>query len=174
MAEPKAIGTVLAMLVGPEGQPLKGGSARGQLYVSPQSVMVVRPEPWEGAIHALTIAFLVGSVAVAFADIALWRSVKVIWVALAMQMVYWLSLPYRRRMLAPRPLGAAALDDLRRDGRAAIFVPGDKVKSVSAPGTAAETGRTRRPARLELPEGALELYLTADAFDEVRAALGRT
>ncbi len=171
MVEPKAIGTVMAMLVNPAGQPVKGGSTRGQLYVSRDAMMIVRPQPWEGPLHMLAMSMLLGSVAVVIANLVVWRSLNVLWIALAMQVAYWVTLPVRRRSLAPHELTAAQLDELRRDGRAAIFVPPGSVKRVVGPASA-ERGRIRRPARFELPDGALEIYLTADAFDEVRAALG--
>jgi hypothetical protein len=171
MSDPKAIGTVMALLVNQAGKEVKGGSTRGQLYVSPESMVIVRSTPWEGALHTLALSMLPASIVIVFANLLLWKNLNVLWIALAMQAAYWVTLPVRRRSLAPRARTAAELDGLRRDGRT-IFVPGESVKSVVAP-QAAEHGRLRRPARFELPDGALEIYLTPDAFDEIRAALGR-
>jgi hypothetical protein len=73
--------------------------------------------------------------------------------------------------MAPRPLDAAALEAARHAGRAAISIPAGAVKELVPP----EPPRAgfRRPARLLLAEGALEIYLDVPSFEQVRRALGR-
>jgi hypothetical protein len=74
-------------------------------------------------------------------------------------------------VLEPAPLTAGALDAARREGRAAIHVPAGDIVSLEAP----EPPRTgfRRPARIALAGGTLEIYLAPEAFEALRAALAR-
>jgi hypothetical protein len=171
MAEPKALGMVLAMLVDPGGKPVRGGAAKGQLYVSPEEIVVLRPSATEDLLDRVALALLFGSVLAVVANVALWKSTAVLWGAIAAQAIYWISLPARRRRLEPRPLTAGDLEVARRGGRAALSIPATAVAKRVAP----EPPRSgfRRPARFELPEGALEIYLSAEQFAEVEAALGR-
>jgi hypothetical protein len=170
MAEPKALGAVLALLVDRRGNPVKGGSARGQMYVSDREIVVLRPTPAEEILHRAMLALLFGSVAAVIANVVLWKSMAVLWAALAAQVIYWFTLPIRRRTLAPRPLASADLEAARKAGRAAIHVPAKALVGLAPP----EPPRTgfRRPARFELPDGALEVYLSPDQFEEARAGLG--
>jgi hypothetical protein len=169
--DPKPLGAVLAMLVDARGKPVRDGATRGQLYVSPDGVVVLRPKPSEQLLHRAASAFLLGSVAAVLVNVFTARSMTVVWIALAAQAAYWITLPRRRRALEPQPLSAEALDAARRAGRAAIAVPAAAVLRLVAP----EPPRPgfRRPARFELAEGALEIYLSAEQFEGARAALGR-
>jgi len=171
MAEPTALGAVLATLLDRSGKPVRGGAVRGQLYATPEAVTVLRPTAREEALHRIATGLLLGSVAAVIANVILWRSTAVLWAALAAQAVYWLTLPVRRRGLEPAPLGAAGLDEARRAGRAAIHVPVGDVVSLEAP----EPPRAgfRRPARIALAGGALEIYLSPEAFETLRSAIAR-
>lgn len=172
MDDPKALGTVLAMLVDGKGKPVRGADAKGQLYAGPAGLTVLRPSTAEQLGHRVATTLLVGSVIAVVANLFTLRSMTVIWIALAAQAVYWLTLPARRRVLDPVPLSAGALDDARRAGRAAIAVPADAIVRLVAP----EPPRTgfRRPARFELADGALEIYLSREQYAEAAAALGRS
>lgn len=171
MPDPTPLGAVLATLLDRSGKPVPGGALRGQLHVSPEAVTVLRPPGREEALHRVATALLVGSVAAVIANVILWRSTAVLWGALAAQAIYWVTLPARRRTLEPAPISAAALDAARREGRAAIHVPAADVVSLEAP----EPPRAgfRRPARIALTGGALEIYLSPEAFEALRAALAR-
>lgn len=169
--EPRPFGAVLAMLVDRAGKPLKGGSLKGQLYVTEGGLSVLRPPAWQDQVHTAANVLLVGSVVAVVANVATIRRLWVIWVAVAAQALYWLTLAWRRRMLDPVPLSAAALEAARRDGRVAISVPAADLVRVEPP----EPSRRgfRRPARFVLADGALEIYLSESVFSEVKAALGR-
>jgi hypothetical protein len=171
MAEPKALGAVLALLVDQRGDLVKGGSVRGQMYVSEREILVLRMPRREAIMHRAMLVLLIGSVGVAIANLALWKSMAVLWAALGAQVIYWLALPVRRRTLAPRPLAAADLDAARKARRAAIDIPAKALTRLVGP----EPPRTgfRRPARFELPDGALEVYLSPEQFEEASAALGQ-
>lgn len=169
--EPKAFGTVLALLVDPAGKPVRGGAVKGQLHVLPGELVILRPRRWEAALHRAATVLLVGSVIAVVANLFLWRTMAVVWGALAAQGVYWLTLGYRRRLVEPVALGEAGLDAARREGRVAIRVEAAKVTALRPP-EPPKRG-LRQPARFELPEGALEIYLSESQFEEVRAALGR-
>jgi hypothetical protein len=169
--DPKALGMVLAMLVDPAGKPVRGGSAKGQLYVSPDEIAVLRPKPAADLLDRASTGLLVGSVVAVLVNLFAWKSTAVVWVALAAQAIYWLALPARRRAMDPQPLDAAGLDAARRAGRAAIQVPAKAVLRTVAP----EPPRKgfRKPARFELPDGALEIYLSEEQYRAAAAALGR-
>ncbi|HUL59941.1 MAG TPA: hypothetical protein VLU43_11725 [Anaeromyxobacteraceae bacterium] len=169
MSDPKALGAVLAMLVNAQGKPVTGGSGRGQLYVSADEVVVLRTPAREEWMHRIAMGLLVGSVVLVLANLFLWRTMLVFWIAVAAQAVYWITLPARRRALDPQPLSAAELEAARRAGRAMVYVPSRDVSSL----VAREPSRPgfRRPARLELPEGALEIYLSEERFAELSDAL---
>jgi hypothetical protein len=95
----------------------------------------------------------------------------VLWVAVGAQALYWLALPRRRRAMEPKDLTAVELDAARKAGRVAIQIPAKAILRAVAP----EPPRTgfRKPARFELPDGALEIYLSQEQFQDVTAALGR-
>jgi len=165
MAEPVAIGMVLASLSDKEGRVIERSAVKGQLYVSPAEVVVVRPTPGEAWLHRGALLALFASVAMVLANAVAWQRTEVLVVAAGLQVIYWLTLGPRRRAMLPRPLDAAALEAARREGRAAITIPASAVVALRA--------GFRKPARLALAEGALEIYLDVPAFEQVRRALGR-
>jgi hypothetical protein len=169
--EPNALGTVLAMLVDPAGKPVRGGSAKGQLYVDKDTIVVLRPKPAEELLHRAGLVLLFGSVLAVVANLFTMKSIWVVWIALAAQAIYWITLPTRRRALEPAALTAAELAAARQSGRAVIAVPAGAIVRAVAP----EPPRRgfRRPARFELPDGALEIYLSDAQFEAARSALGR-
>jgi hypothetical protein len=171
MKEPAALGTVLAMLVDRSGKPVRGGSGKGQLYASSDGLLVLRPTAREDALHRATNAALLASVALVVANLFVWKSTHAIWIAAALQAAYWLTLPARRRALEPRPLTPAALAAARSGGRALVQLPAQAIQRAVAP----EPPRAgfRKPARFELPDGALEVYLSEEQFRSALAALGR-
>jgi hypothetical protein len=172
MSEPTALGLVRAMLVDPKGKMVKNGAAVGQLYLHDGTLLVVRPSPMQDLFHRAMLACLFGSVALVLANIALWKSYTALWVAIGLQGIYWAALPARRRLMLPATIDATTLDAARKAGRAAIAIPAASVTGVSEP--EAPRPGFRRPARLELPEGALEMYgLSPEQYQAVRAALGR-
>jgi hypothetical protein len=169
--EPRPFGTVLAMLVDRAGKPVRDGSLKGQLYATPAGLAVLRPPRWQAVLHLAANALLIGSVVAVVGNVLTVRRMAVIWVAMAAQAAYWLTLSWRRRMLDPVPLSPEALEAARRAGRVAISVPIADLVHAEPP----EPPRRglRRPARFVLAEGALEIYLSEAQFAEVRAALGR-
>ncbi len=171
MQEPKALGMVLAMLVDPAGKPVKDGSAKGQLYVSPGEIVVVRPRPRDEVLAKLGIYLLVGSVGAVLVNVFTWKSTAVLWGAVVAQALYWLMLPMRRRAMETEVLSAEQLEAVRRAGRVVIQVPSGAIRRAVAP----EPPRRgfRRPARFELADGALEIYLSDEQFRVAEAALGR-
>jgi hypothetical protein len=171
MPAPTALGLVLATLTDPAGKPVRGGAVRGQLYVTTSRVLVVRPPAREELLHRLAGALLLGSIALVVVNLFLWKSVAALWVAIVAQGIYWLTLPARRRSLEPAALGEEGLEAARRAGRAVIDVPAHEVLVAVAP----EPPRPgfRRPARLELRDGVLEIYLSPERFEALRAALGK-
>ncbi len=170
MQDPKALGMVLATIVDQAGKPVRGGAAKGQLHVSADEIAVVRRKPPADLLDQLSVVLLVGSVLAVIVNLFTWKSATVLWIAVAAQALHWLGLPMRRRAMAPKPLTAAELDAARRAGRVAIHVPAKAVLRAIAP----EPPRPgfRKPARFELPDGALEIYLSQEQFQEVAAALG--
>jgi hypothetical protein len=171
MNDPTALGAVLATLTDRAGKPVPGGAARGQLYASAGEIAVLRPRPRDEWMHRVATWLLLGSIVAVIVNLIEWRSVAVLWIAIGAQAVYWITLPARRRSLEPAPISAAELDAARSGGRIAIAVPAADVVSLSAP----EPQRTgfRRPARIELSGGALEMFMSPERFEELRAALGR-
>ena len=169
--EPRPFGMVLAMLVDRAGKPLKGGSLKGQLYVSGGGLAVLRPPAWQEQVHTGANVLLLGSVVAVIGNVVTFRRMWVVWVAVAAQALYWLTLAWRRRMLDPAPLSAEQLEAARRDGRIAISVPAADLVEIQPP----ERSRRgfRRPARFVLADGALEIYLPERVFSEVKGALGR-
>jgi len=171
MAEPQAIGMVLASLSDREGRLIDRSAVKGQLYVSADELVVLRPPPREAWLHRAALGALFGSVVLVFVNVVTWQRPEVLVVAAAMQVLYWATLGPRRRAMAARPLSAAGLEEARRAGRAAIAIPAGAVTDLQPP----EPPRAgfRRPARLVLTDGALEIYLDLPAFERVLRALGR-
>ena len=171
MQDPKALGMVLATVVDPAGKPVRDGAAKGQLYVSPDEIAVVRPTAQAELMDRASLLLLVGSVLAVVVNVFTWKSTAVLWIAVGAQALYWLTLPRRRRAMEPKELTAVELDAARKAGRVAIQIPAKAILRAVEP----EPPRTgfRKPARFELPDGALEIYLSADQFREVAAALGR-
>jgi hypothetical protein len=172
MADPIALGVVLAMLVDRSGKPVRGGSGKGQLYASGDALVVLRPTAREDLLHRLATGALLCSVLVVVANVFTWKSTLALWIAIALQAVYWLSLPLRRRALEAQPLSAGALEASCRAGRALVRVPAAAIVGAVAP----EPPRAgfRKPARFELPDGAVEMYLSEAQFRSASAALGRS
>jgi hypothetical protein len=169
--DPKAIGMVLAMLVDPAGKTVRGSSLMGQLHVSTAAMTVVRQRTSAALLGRASQALLVGSVIAVIVNLFTWKSGAILWAAVAAQGLYWLLLPTRRRSLEPEPLSGAALEEARSAGRVVIHVPAAEIVRVVPP-EKPEKG-FRKPARFELPAGALEIYLSEEQFRSAAAALGR-
>lgn len=169
--DPTAIGQVLALLATAEGRVVDRSSVRGQLYVSPDEVVVLRPAPREALLDRVAVAAMVISLLLVVVNLVQLQSQAVLWAAAGLQAVFWLTRPVRLRHQVAQPLDAAGLEAARKAGRAAISVPAGAIRELTPPpprGTLA-----RKPARLVLPDGAVELWLDEAAFAEVRRALGR-
>ena len=171
MQDPKALGMVLAMIVDPAGKPVRGGSTKGHLYVSPDEVVVLRQTQRAELLNRIATALLVGSIAGVLVNIVTWKSPLVLWAAIAAQGAYWLLMPARRRALETRELTRAELEEARRAGRIAIQVPGKAILRALPP-ESMKSG-FRKPARFELSDGALEIYLSEEQFRSAAGALGR-
>lgn len=169
--DPVAIGQVLALLVTAEGRAVERSAVRGQLYVSPAEVVVLRPAAREALLDRAAVAALVISIVLVAVNLLQWQSAPVLWGAAALQAVFWLTRPVRLRHQVAQPIDAAALEAARRAGRAAITVPAGAVTELVPPPP--RGALARKPARLVLPDGAVELWLDDAAFAEVRRALGR-
>lgn len=171
MQDPKALGMVLAMVVGPAGKPLRGGSAKGQLYVSPDEIVVLRQRTRDELLGRLANGLLLGSIAAVLVNLFTLKSPAVLWAAIAAQGLYWLLLPTRRRAMQTEELSASQVEEARRSGRIAIQIPAKAILRAVPP----EPPRKgfRRPARFELPDGALEIYLSEEQFRAAASALGR-
>jgi hypothetical protein len=154
------------------GKPVGGGSGKGQLYASRDGLFVLRPPVAQEMVQRVTTAALIGSVALVVANLFIWKTMTALWIAVALQAAYWLALPSRRRAMEPSPLGRDALEAARRAGRALVQVPAGAIVRTVAP----EPPRRgfRKPARFELPDGALEIYLSEEQFRSTLAALGRS
>jgi hypothetical protein len=168
---PTAVGQVLALLVTAEGRAVDRSAVRGQLYVSPAEVVVLRPTSREALLDRVAAAAMALSVLLVLVNLLQWRRAEVLWGAAALQAVFWLTRPVRLRHQLAQPLDAAALEAARREGRAAITVPAGAIRELEPPPP--RGALARRPARLVLPDGAVELWLGEAAFAEVRRALGR-
>ena len=170
MKDPTAFGMVLAMLVDRAGKPV-GGPTKGQLYVTPDEVVVVRLAGSMEAYFRAANVLLFGSVVAVVANLFLWKSTAVLWAAVVAQGLYWLTMSSRRKAMEPAPLSAGELAAVRGTPRAAIHVPVADIARAVPP----EPQRVgpRKPARFELPDGALEIYLSQEQFQSVAAALGR-
>ncbi len=171
MDEPAALGMVLAMLVDRSGKPVRGGSGKGQFYASREGLVVLRPTGAQESFHRATRVALLASVALLVANLFTWKSMAAVWIAVALQAAYWLTLSARRRALEPEPLAAGDLEAARRAGRAVVELPVGAILRATAP--EAPRAGFRKPARFELPDGALEVYLSDEQFRSALAALGR-
>jgi hypothetical protein len=171
MDGPAALGMVLAMLVDPKGKPVRGGSGKGHLYASREWLVVLRPTAGQEIFHRLMTAALLMSVVVVVVNLFTLKDPRALWLGVALQAIYWLTLPARRRAMDPQPLSAEALGAATRGGRAIVQIPTGAIVSTVPP----EPPRTgfRKPARFVLPDGALEIFLSEDQFREAIAALGR-
>lgn len=168
---PTAIGQVLALLATAEGRVVDRSAVRGQLYVSTDEVVVLRPAAREALLDRVAVAAMVVSVALVLVNLLQWQRQEVLWGAAALQAVFWLTRPVRLRHQVAQPLDAAALAAARTAGRAAITVPAAAIRELVPPPP--RGALARKPARLVLPDGAVELWLDEAAFGEVRRALGR-
>lgn len=171
MNGPAALGMVLAMLVDPKGKVVRGGAGKGQLYASPDGLVVLKPTATQEIFHRLTNGALLMSVFIVVANLFTFKEPAAIWIAVALQAVYWLTLPARRRALEPAPLSAGELEAARREGRALVQIPSGAVVS-TVPPEPPKRG-FRKPARFVLADGALEIYLSEDQFRAAVSALGR-
>jgi hypothetical protein len=169
--DPAALGLVLALLATAEGRVVERSAVKGQLYVSPAEVVVLRPAPREALLDRTAKAALALSLALVVVNLLQLQSQLVLWVAAGLQAVYWLTRPLRLRHQVAQPLDAAGLEAARQAGRAAITVPASAIRELVPPPP--RGGLARKPARLVLPDGAVELWLDEAAFAEVRRALGR-
>ncbi len=169
--DPVAIGQVLALLATAEGRVVERSAVKGQLYVSPAEVVVLRPSAREALLDRVAVASLVLSLVVLAVNALQWQRQWALWVAAALQAVFWLSRPVRLRHQVAQPLDAAGVEAARRAGRAALSVPAGAITGLVPPPP--RSGVARKPARLLLPDGAVELWLDEAAFTEVRRALGR-
>lgn len=168
---PTAVGQVLALLATAEGRVIDRSAVRGQLYVSPAEVVVLRRSGREALLDRVAVASMVASLLLVGLNLLQLRRPEVLWAAAALQAVFWLTRPVRHRHQVPQPLDAAGLEAARREGRAAISVPAAAVTALVPPPPRGSVAR--KPARLVLPDGAVELWLDEAAFQQVRRALGR-
>jgi hypothetical protein len=161
---------VLAMLVDGRGKVVRGGAGRGQMYASGEGLVVLKPTARQEIFQRLTTGALFLSVFVVVANIFTVKEPAAIWIAVALQAVYWLSFPARRRSMEPEQLGAAELAEAARR-RALVQLPADRILSMEPPG--APKRGFRKPARFVLADGALEVYLSEDQYRQAVGALGR-
>lgn len=171
MTDPKALGMVLAMLVDPKGKPVRGGSGKGHLYVSPDGLFVLRPTFAQDLTNRLALAALLFSVMLVIVNAIVLRTTWALWVAIALQLAYWVTLPSRRRALEPQAIDGAALDAALKAGRGIVRIPAGAVMKATPP----EPPKRgfRKPARFEVPDGALEVWLSEGQFRETVSAMGR-
>jgi hypothetical protein len=168
--DPAAFGMVLATLVDRSGKPV-GDAAKGQLYVTPHEVLVIRVTRAMQMFFSAANLLLVGSVAAVIANLFVWKSTNVLWAAVVAQGLYWLTMSQRRKAMDPVPLSAEQLAAVRRSPRVAIHVPVSDIARAVPPEP--QRAGFRKPARFELAEGALEICLSQEQFQSVAAALGR-
>jgi hypothetical protein len=171
MNGPMPLGMVLAMLVDAKGKVVRGGAGKGQLYASPDEIVVLKPTATEEIFHRLMTAALLMSVFVVVANLFTFKEPAAIWIGVALQAVYWLSLPRRRKALEPRPISAGELAQAKQAGRALVQIPTGAIVSTVAPEPPSRG--FRKPARFVLADGALEVYLSEEQFCDTVAALGR-
>ncbi len=171
MDGPVALGMVLAMLVDPKGKIVRGGAGKGQLYASREGLVVLKPTAGQEIFNRLMTAALLMSVVVVVVNLFTLKQPGALWIGVALQAVYWLTLPARRRAMEPVPLSAEALAQASRSGRTLVQIPAGAVLSTVAP----EPPRRgfRKPARFVVPDGALEIYLSEAQFRAAVDALGR-
>lgn len=171
MNGPAALGMVLAMLVDPKGKVVRGGAGKGQLYAGPDGLVVLKMTAGQEIFHRLTSGALLMSIVIVVVNLFTLKEPAMLWIGAALQGVYWLTLPRRRRSMSPEPLSAEALAAAAR-GRALVKVPAADIVHAEAP-EAPRTG-LRKPARFVLADGALEVFLSDQQFRAAVAALGRS
>jgi hypothetical protein len=171
MNGPTPLGMVLAMLVDPKGKVVRGGAGKGQLYASRDELVVLKPTATEEIVHRLTTAALFMSVFIVVGNLFTFKEPAAIWIGVALQAVYWLTLPRRRRALEPAPISAGDLDQAKKAGRALVQIPSGAIVKTVPPEP--PTRGFRKPARFVLPDGALEIYLSEEQFRSAVTALGR-
>jgi hypothetical protein len=171
-AQPVAVGLVSTQLAGPDGREVKGSSRRGQLYASAEGLVLLGATRFQRVLDLCAFGCVVASLGLVIANLVLWKRMDVLWVAVGLQGIYMLLLPPRRRLVAPRPLSAADLSARVAAGEAALRIPAADVRGLTDPGPG-ERGR-RTPGRIDLPSGALVLWIDEAAFAEVRRAIGRS
>ena len=171
MNGPTPLGMVLAMLVDAKGKVVRGGAGKGHLYASRDELVVLKPTAVQEIFHRLMTAALLMSVFIVVANLFTFKEPAAIWIGVALQAVYWLTLPRRRRAMEPAPISTGDLDQAKKAGRALVQIPTGAIVSTVPP----EPPRTglRKPARFVLPDGALEVYLSEEQFRATLAALGR-
>jgi len=169
--DPVAIGQVLALLATAEGRVVDRSAVKGQLYVTPAEVVVLRPSSREALLDRVAVAAMAISLLLVLVNLLQLQSTAVLWAAAALQAVFWLTRPVRLRHQVAQPIDAAGLEAARREGRAAISVPVSAIRELQPPPPRGAVAR--KPARLVLPDGAVELWLDEAGFAEVRRALGR-
>lgn len=170
MNGPAALGMVLAMLVDAKGKIVRGGAGKGQLYVSRDGLVVLKPTATQEIFHRLMTASLLMSVVLVVVNLFTLKEPAALWIGVALQAVYWLTLPARRQSMLPQPLSADALATAARSRALVQLPPGDIVSAV--PPEPPRKG-FRKPARFVLADGALEVYLSEGQFRAAVAALGR-
>lgn len=172
MDGPTPLGLVLAMLVDPKGKVVRGGAGKGQLYASRDELVVLKPTAGQDIFHRLMNAALLMSVFIVVANLFTFKEPAAIWIGVALQAVYWLTLPRRRRALEPEPISAGDLAQAKKAGRALVQIPAGAIVQAVAP-EPPQRG-FRKPARFVLPDGALEVYLSEEQFRAALSAMGRT
>ena len=133
MNGPVPLGMVLAMLVDPQGKIVRGGAGKGHLYASGEGLVVLKPTAGQEIFHRLSSGALLMSIAVVVLNLFTLKEPAVLWIGVALQAVYWLTLPARRRAMEPQPLSAEALAAASRAGRALVQIPAGAVVSTVAP-----------------------------------------
>jgi hypothetical protein len=162
---------VLATIVDAKGKPVKDGAAKGQLYASRDEICVVKVSALQEMHHRGATILLLGSVLAVIVNVFTWKNMNVLWAALFAQAVYWLTMRIRRQDLEPVQLSTEGIEAARKAGRLAIRVPAQAVLRAVPP--APQRTGFRKPARFELPDGALEMFLSDEQFKAVAGAIGR-
>jgi hypothetical protein len=171
MNGPTALGMVLAMLVDPKGKVVRGGAGKGQLYASRDGIVVLKPTAGQEIFQRLISGALFMSIVVVVVNVVTLKEPVVLWIAVALQAIYWFTLPVRRRAMEPQPISTEELSAASRAGRALVQIPSGAI--VRAEGPEAARRGFRKPARFVLPDGALEMYLSEEQFHSTVIALGR-
>jgi hypothetical protein len=168
MDDSSALGMVLATLVDGRGKIARGG--KGQLYASREGLVVLKPTARYEWLTRITNAALLLSIVIVIGNFFTLKEPSALFVAFALQAIYWFSLPARRRALDPEPLAGAAFTEQAKK-RVLFQVPAGNIAGCVPP----EPPKRgfRKPARFLLVDGALEVYLSEEQFRQALAALGR-